>query len=79
MIKQQIISAIEESHLCYYRLILVVGKLGSGKTTLLKELHDEFKIPYVNVNLELSQQLLELSNRQRKLKVFECMLKFIES
>ncbi len=78
MIKKQIISAIEESHQCYHRLILVVGKSGKGKTILLKELRDELKIPYINVNLELSQQLLELSNRQRKLKVFECMLKTID-
>jgi type II secretory pathway predicted ATPase ExeA len=78
MIKEQIISAIKESYNCYHRLILVVGKSGEGKTTILKELHDEIKIPYINVNLELSRHLLDLSNRQRKLKVFECMLKLID-
>jgi RNase adaptor protein for sRNA GlmZ degradation len=78
MIKQQIISAIKESYHRYHRLILIVSKSGKGKTTILKELHDELKIPYININLELSQHLLELSNRQRKLKVFECMLKLID-
>jgi len=78
MIKEQIISAIKESNKCYHRLILVVGKSGKGKTTLLKELHDELKIPYINVNLELSQNLLELSNRQRKLQVFDIMSKLID-
>lgn len=53
----------------YYRLILVVGAMGSGKTPLLKELCRRQDIPYVNVNLTLSQRLLDLTSKQRPLRV----------
>jgi hypothetical protein len=53
----------------FYRLILVVGPNGAGKTPLLKALSQETGIPYVNLNLTLSQRLLDLTARQRALRV----------
>jgi hypothetical protein len=53
----------------YYRLILVVGPIGSGKTPLLKELCRRHSAPYINVNLMLSQRLLDLTTKQRPLRV----------
>lgn len=53
----------------YHRLALVVGPVGSGKTPLLKELCRQQDIPYLNVNLALSQRLLDLSSKERPLRV----------
>jgi hypothetical protein len=53
----------------YHRLILVVGPPRSGKTTALRDLAEERSWPLVNVNLALSERMLELTTRQRALKV----------
>ena len=53
----------------YHRLALVVGPTGSGKTPLLKELRRRQNIPYLNVNLALSQRLLDLTSKERPLRV----------
>ena len=53
----------------YYRLALVAGTTGSGKTPLLKELCRQQDIPYLNVNLALSQRLLDLTSKERPLRV----------
>ena len=53
----------------YYRLALVVGPVGSGKTPLLMELCRRQDIPYLNVNLALSQRLLDLTSKERPLRV----------
>jgi hypothetical protein len=53
----------------YHRLLLVVGPLGSGKTPLLKALCQQQDIPYLNVNLTLSQRLLDLTDKERPLRV----------
>ena len=49
----------------YYRLMLVVGPSRSGKTTALRRLSAARSWPLVNVNLALSERLLELTSRQR--------------
>ena len=51
----------------YHRLVLLVGEAGSGKTSVLQEVAEEFGLPVVNVNLELSGELLALTARQRSL------------
>ena len=53
----------------YYHLLLVIGPTGSGKTPLLKALCHEHSIPYLNVNLALSEGLLDLSERERAVRV----------
>ncbi len=53
----------------YYRLALVAGPTGSGKTPLLKELCRRQDIPYLNVNLALSKRLLDLTSKERPLRV----------
>ena len=53
----------------YHRLVLVVGPAGSGKTPLVKELCRRQRFPYLNVNLALSQRLLDLTSKERPLRV----------
>jgi len=53
----------------FYRLLLVVAPSGAGKTAALQEVAERTSARYINVNLELSQCLLDLTQRQRKLLV----------
>lgn len=53
----------------YYQLILLVGPAGSGKTQALLRLSAETDYPYVNLNLALSQRLLEYPSRARPLRL----------
>lgn len=53
----------------YHRLVLLVGETGSGKTGLLREVAEEFGSSVVNVNLALSGELLELTAKQRLLRL----------
>ena len=45
----------------YHRLVLVVGGDGTGKTTALREISACIGAPLINVGLELSRRLLELT------------------
>lgn len=54
---------------CYHRLVVVVGPSRSGKTTALQQVRDAANIPLINVNLELSKRLLDLTERQRSLQI----------
>jgi hypothetical protein len=66
---EQIIRKVKQAADFYYRLMLVVAPAGAGKTTALKDVRDRTGVPLVNVNLELSRQMLELTERQRALQL----------
>ncbi|WP_439710110.1 BREX-3 system P-loop-containing protein BrxF, partial [Desulfovibrio desulfuricans] len=53
----------------YYRLILLLGKTGSGKTRVLRKLAETVGSSVVNVNMALSGELLELTAKQRSLRL----------
>ena len=53
----------------YHRLVLVVGPEGSGKTSALRDVAERIDAPLVNVGLELSRCLLDLTERQRRIRV----------
>ena len=53
----------------YHRLVLLVGETGSGKTGVLREVAEEFGSSVINVNLALSGELLELTAKQRSLRL----------
>ncbi len=53
----------------YHRLVLVTGTDGSAGTTVLKEVAECIDAPLINVGLELSRRLLDLTERQRRIQV----------
>jgi len=65
----QIIRKVEQAAELYHRLLLVVAPAGAGKTTALRDVLDRTGAPLVNINLELSRQILELTERQRALQL----------
>jgi hypothetical protein len=65
----QIMSKVKQAAELYHRLMLVVAPAGAGKTTALQAVGDLTGVPLVNVNLELSLRMLELTERQRALRL----------
>lgn len=62
------LEAIKRANNLYHQLVIVVGRPGSGKTEMLARVSIETVSPIINVNLELSRALLELTMRQRALR-----------
>ena len=53
----------------YHRLLIVVAPAGAGKTSALQEVHKRTGAPLLNINLDLSRQLLDLTGRQRAISL----------
>jgi hypothetical protein len=49
--------------------MLVVAPSGAGKTTALQDVQKRLGAPLVNVNLDLSRRMLDLTERQRALQL----------
>ena len=65
----QVMQQLEQAVGLYYRLILVVAPRGAGKTMALQEVAARTGALVMNVNLALSQRMLEHTERQRSLRV----------
>ena len=65
----QVMRKINQTAELYHRLLLVVAPAGAGKTAALQDVHERTGAPLVNVNLELSRRMLELTERQRALQL----------
>lgn len=63
----------------YYRLVLLAGPSGTGKTTALQGVSKKLGYPLVNVNLELSKRMLELTRSQRSRQVERLLKEVIAS
>ena len=61
--------AIEQVASQYYRLVILAGAPASGKTTALKSVAQKLGCQLLNVNLELSKKMLELTRTQRSKQV----------
>lgn len=53
----------------YHRLVILIAPAGAGKTAALQEVHERTLAPLVNVNLELSRRMLDLTQRQRVMQL----------
>lgn len=68
-VQDQIIRSIQAAKNLYYRLVLLVGPSGSGKTGILTDVAKDLDTKVVNINLEVSALLLELTQKQRSLRL----------
>jgi len=66
---EQVMSRINQAAEVYHRFIIIVAPAGTGKTTALQDIHERTGAPLINVNLELSRRMLELTGRQRALQL----------
>lgn len=65
----RVIRRIGQAAELYHRLVMLVAPAGAGKTAALQDVHERTAAPLVNVNLELSRRMLELTERQRALQL----------
>ena len=59
---------IRHAESLYHRLVLIVGPQGKGKTRALQNIAKRLDAPLMNINLELSRLMLDLTERQRALQ-----------
>lgn len=69
LIEDKIVDALEAADDLYHRLVLLVGESGTGKTSLLRRLANDLGTEVINLNLVLSAALLELTTKQRTLRL----------
>ncbi|MBL7101648.1 MAG: BREX-3 system P-loop-containing protein BrxF [Desulfobacteraceae bacterium] len=74
----KIIRKVKQLDEIYHRLLLVVAPSGAGKTTALLDVQDRTGAPLVNVNLELSRLMLDLTQRQRALQLPRLLREIVE-
>jgi RNase adaptor protein for sRNA GlmZ degradation len=75
----QLEQAIRQAAGQYYRLVLLAGAPGSGKTTVLQTVAHQTGYPCLNVNLEMSKRMLELTRTQRSRQVERLLKEVIAS
>ena len=71
--------AIKDAAQRYHRLVLLVGPSGAGKTGLLRSLAESGGHTYLNVNLLLSQRMVELTRAQRARQADRLMKELVGS
>lgn len=70
---EKIAQKIPQAAQLYHRLLLLVAPSGAGKTEALTQFHELTDTPLINVNLQLSQRMIDLTERQRALQVPEIL------
>jgi len=73
----KVIRRISQAAELYHRLIILVAPAGTGKTAALQDVHERTAAPLVNVNIELSRRMLDLSERQRVLQLPSIMAEVV--
>jgi len=68
-LSERILARTPEAAGQYHRLLLVVGAPRTGKTGALRDLAAEQDWPLINVNLRLAELLLELTHKQRAIRL----------
>lgn len=74
-----IVNASKDVYSHYHRLILLVGPANSGKTEILSAVAEELHAPTIQMSLELSYRLLDLSDNLRVARVEEILHDLIDA
>ena len=74
----QIMDCLDQAAGLYHRLVLVAAPSGGGKTEALRDVAERAQAPVVNVNLELSRRMLDLTERQRALNASRILAEIVE-
>lgn len=77
-IESKVIMSLEAAEGLYHKLVLLVGRSGSGKTAFIKNLARAHGVALINVNLSLAKELLELTEKQRLLKLSGVLSHIVE-
>ena len=72
-LRDRIRLSLQSAEGLYYRLVLLVGETRSGKTAILRDVAEEYGTSVINVNLGLSRKLLEVTPKQRPLRLPEML------
>ena len=64
----ELMQKVEAARDLYHRLVLLVAPAGAGKTTVLLQLAGKASVPCVNVNMEVSRRMLDMTEKQRALR-----------
>lgn len=64
-----VIRKIDQATELYHRLVILVALAGGGKTTALQDVKERTRAPLININLDLSRRMLDLTERQRALRL----------
>ena len=72
-LSREVIHKIEQASGLYHQLVLLVAPSGSGKTMALREVQQNLDVPIINVNLEISKRLLDITVRQRAFQVAQLL------
>ena len=65
----KVMAKLEHASELYHRLVVLVAPAGAGKTAALQDVQRSTNAPLLNVNLEVSRLMLELTERQRALQL----------
>ncbi|MCP4214850.1 MAG: BREX-3 system P-loop-containing protein BrxF [bacterium] len=71
--REQIIEKIEQAGALVHQLIIAAAPPGAGKTAAFREIHTRMNIPLLDVNLELSRLMLDLTQHQRTIQLPELL------
>lgn len=78
-IQDKVKQSLEVAEDLYHKLVLVVGGPGSGKTIVLRDVASQLDISIINVNLELSAKLLDLTAKQRAVTLPKILYEITET
>ncbi len=68
-LSERLLVEIGNAETLYHRLVLIVAPSGSGKTAALRDVARRTGTQPLNLNLELSRRMLDLTARQRALQL----------
>ena len=68
-LSKKVLAQIDKAEELYHRLVLIAAPSGSGKTAALQDVATRTGAQLMNLNLELSRRMLDLTERQRALQL----------